>query len=53
MLQSGAMRVNRPIEEDLRWRLVRLDEASRPAEGRQLCQPYASAGRIDRIGRSA
>lgn len=41
------MRVNRPIEEDLRWRLVRLDEASRPAEGLQLCQPDVRAGRID------
>src|SRR5512138_47225 len=33
MLRSRAANVNRPIEEDLRRPIVRLDEANRPAAG--------------------
>jgi CheY-like chemotaxis protein len=50
MVQKRSSRVNRPIEEDLRSRLVRSDEASRPTEGLWLCQPEGTAGRIDSKG---
>lgn len=50
MLQRRATHVNRPIEEDLRSRLVRSDGASRPAVGLRPCQTEESAGRIFCIG---
>ena len=46
ILRTCLTDVNRPIEEDLRRTIVRLDEANRPAAGLPPCQAGGTAGRI-------